>query len=110
MRTVERLHVGALHAVRRELFAGVGERAVDLLLSWPIVAFRPGDESGHAGCRARVAPGVVPPSPALPHPEVDRLPARERSKRVEQDLDHGQGPAVGVRGVVDRDGTTAYAS
>jgi DNA-binding transcriptional regulator YiaG len=31
------------------------------------------DAGGHAGCRARVAHGVVSPAPALPHREVHRL-------------------------------------
>ena len=97
MGEVERLDVGALNALRREFVAGVGERAGDLLLSRSIVAFGPGDQDVHAGCRARVGTGVIPPGPAVPHPGLHGLVAGEGSEHVEQPLNTGESSAVGLQ-------------
>ena len=104
MGQVERLDVGALDALRREFVAGVGERAGDLLLRRSIVAFGPRDQDVHAGCRARVGTGVIPPGPSVPHPGVHGPVAGEAAEHVEQPLNTGEASALGLQVVVGRYG------
>ena len=101
---VERLGVGALGALRRELLASVGERALDLLRRRSILALGPGDADCHAGCRAWVGARVVPPAPALPHPRMHGLVAGEAAEHVEQGIDNRDVSAIGLQAIVGRYG------
>jgi hypothetical protein len=56
------------------------------------------------GRGARVGAGVVPPGPAVPHPEVHRLVASEGVEHVRDGLDYGDAPTIVPRLVLRRDG------